>query len=88
MVEPGRQKPRPAEIAPVLVRHDVVRIVLSRALVPKRAEKVTRDPGRGVHSQESISRGTACEDTIERAPIEVLEIFELAVPKVQAGRQP
>ena len=60
MVQPGAEDPRPAQLAPVLVRHDVVRIVGAGAVVAEVAERPARGEAAGQRpiAAVGLTRGT------------------------------
>ena len=79
VVEPRSQEPAAAELAPIVVRNDVVGIVGARAGVAERTNQVAGEPRRRLHSHEAAAVRGLAQDLVDHLLIEGLHGAEIAL---------
>src|SRR5262249_23611576 len=79
VIEPCREEAAAAELAPVLVQDDVVRVVLSGPAVAEGTDEVPLEPSRRLHSNESPAVRHVREDLVDDLLIERLLRAEVAL---------
>ena len=80
MIDPRGEQARGPQFPSILVGDHVVRVVRSRPVVMKGAQKVPRNPCRGAHPHEPATPRASRQDLVERFRVEVLFVFQSAVP--------